>query len=390
MAMKLTPEQRVQKASLAIVNHPKYCAVGGVLMFGVTTVDTNTPTACTDGCDVWFGEKFIEDMPDPQLRFLTLHETYHKAKRDMLMWRHLWEEDALLANIACDHASNIQLTDLDAGEGFIVMPPGGYCDFRFRGMDPGEIFRILKQEQETGRGGRGGEGKGFDNHDWGKAKGMSKEAVKEMSQKIDEALRQGQIIAGKKGGGMDRSLGALLEPQVNWREALREFVSAECSGDDESTWSKVNRRYIHAGIYMPGTISETIGRIGLFEDASGSIGGDALRDALSESVGACRAVSPELIDLVYWDSEVRRHEKYGPSDIDSIAASTKPSGGGGTVLSCVTEYLRKENIKLECALVFTDGYVGNDWGGVWPCPVMFVIIGGNKVVAPIGKTIHVK
>jgi hypothetical protein len=48
-----------------------------------------------------------------------------------------------------------------------------------------------------------------------------------------------------------------------------------------------------------------------------------------------------------------------------------------------------QNIKPECAIILTDGHVGSDWGGAWPCPVLFVICGGNKVIAPVGKTIHI-
>ncbi len=40
--------------------------------------------------------------------------------------------------------------------------------------------------------------------------------------------------------------------------------------------------------------------------------------------------------------------------------------------------------------MLTDGYVGSDWGNDWPAPVLWVITGGNTVMAPNGKTIHIK
>lgn len=392
MAKNLTTEQRLQKNNFRVINHIKHCAVGGVVMFGKTSIDDATPTAYTDGKNVVYGRKFIEGLTDPQMRFLILHENYHKALRHLSLWKHLYKKNPQLANIACDHVINLQLIDIDGGEKFIEMPPKGCADLRFRGMDAGQVFRILEQEQQGGQGkgqgsGQGGDG-GFDEHGWDEASEMSEAEQKEVREAIDQALRQGAIIAGKRKGQMPRALGELLEPQINWREALREFVMSVMAGKDQSTWRTVNRRFLAQGIYMPGSYSESVGRIVIGVDTSGSIGDAALREFLSEIKAICDTVRPELIDLLYWDSGVAGHEKYSMQELDTLVTSTKPKGGGGTSPSCVTAYLREHNIKPECVVMFTDGHVGGDWGGDWPCPVMWVINDGNKVMAPNGKTIH--
>ena len=82
-----------------------------------------------------------------------------------------------------------------------------------------------------------------------------------------------------------------------------------------------------------------------------------------------------------------QHEKYERDDLDSLMQTTKPRGGGGTAPSCITQYIKEHKMMPEWALVITDGYVGNDWGGEWPCPVLFVVTTPN-ITAPIGKTIH--
>jgi predicted metal-dependent peptidase len=69
--------------------------------------------------------------------------------------------------------------------------------------------------------------------------------------------------------------------------------------------------------------------------------------------------------------------------------STKPKGGGGTSPSCITEYLKKNNIVPECAIVLTDGYVGSDWGGNWSCPVLWAIVDNKHAVPTIGSAIHI-
>jgi predicted metal-dependent peptidase len=218
---------------------------------------------------------------------------------------------------------------------------------------------------------------------------MTEQQQQEIAAQIDQALRQGAILAGKRGGNMDRSLAELLEPKINWREMLREFVVSQCSGHDMSSWRRVNRRFVGSGLYLPGHISESVGRLAVCVDTSGSIGGRELQEFMAEVVGVAKQVQPEVLDLIYWDSKVAAHEKYGVHELEGLETKTKPRGGGGTSPSCITAYLREHNIKPECAVVLTDGVVGNDWGGSWPCPVLFVITGGNKVIAPVGKTVHI-
>ncbi len=120
------------------------------------------------------------------------------------------------------------------------------------------------------------------------------------------------------------------------------------------------------------------------------MGGKELAEFLSEVQGIAEEVSPETVDLLYWDGEVAGHETYTGSTVSSIAQSTKPAGGGGTSPSCVSTYLKEQHIVPECVIMLTDGYVGGDWGSEWTAPLLWVIVGGNDDVAPNGKTIHIR
>jgi hypothetical protein len=77
---QLTAEQRVQKAVIAIMQNPKYVALAGILMLGDRTVidDPLLPTACTNGKDEMYNREFVSKLNDAELRFLILHESYHK------------------------------------------------------------------------------------------------------------------------------------------------------------------------------------------------------------------------------------------------------------------------------------------------------------------------
>lgn len=395
----MNEERRVQKAKVSLMRDPKFALLSGILMVGKTRVDDNVPTAKTNGRDDTFGREFVKQLKDSELNFVVAHEASHKMFRHLTTWRKLYDEDHRLANAACDYVINIMLHDLDPTERTIAMPrdkdgtPMGLLDEKYRGMNAKQVFDLLKDEQ--GGGGGGDDGEGFDDHDWGDAQNMSEEEKQQLAKEIDQAIRQGQIahqkVAGKGAGGMDRLIEELLEPKVNWREVLREYVKTMCRAKDTSSWRRVNRRFLSMGAYMPSLIGERVGRLVIAIDTSGSIGNKELAEFLGEVKGIAEEVNPSAVDLIYWDSEVASHEEYDESTVANIVSSTRPKGGGGTSPSCVSQYLKEKRIEPECVIILTDGYVGGDWGSDWVAPTLWCIVNGPKgEVAPNGKTIHIE
>jgi predicted metal-dependent peptidase len=391
---KLTAEQRVQRAHVALMNDPKYCLFSGVFMIGKTEVVDNVGTACTNGRDVKYGRKFVDKLTEQELRGLILHENKHKAFRHLEIWKPLWKENPRLANMACDYVINLMIYDSDVEGKFVKLPEGGCFDERFRGMDANTVYKILKQEQEKGNGGdenedgESGQGGGLDDHDWESGEQMSKEEKETLVRDVDQALRQGAILAGKMKGNVPREVTDALTPKVDWREVLREFVKSVCADRDESTWRRPARRWIGQDIYMPSSISTAIGRITVAIDTSGSIDGEQISQFLGELKAICDTVKPEGIDLLYWDTAVCQHEKYDRGEFDQILRSTKPRGGGGTDPRCITEYMKAKNMKAECVVVLTDGYVGT-WGSGWPCPVLWGITTVG-ITAAVGKSVTIQ
>jgi predicted metal-dependent peptidase len=356
-----------------------------VIMVGKYEVRDDVPTACTNGIDCLYGTKFIKDMVDSDLRGLIMHENLHKVFQHMFLWQHLYEEDGRTANMAMDYVINLIIADISRrSNGFITLPKGGLLDERFRNMDSQTVYNILREENDGQSPGNGEDG--FDDHDWESGKGMSQEEIEQVGKEINQAIRQGQLMAGKLGGNQSRVLGSLLEPKVNWREQLREFVSSTAVGKDISTWQRVNRRWLQHDMYMPSTITENVGRIVVAPDMSGSTE-PYVSKFLSEVQGICVNTKPEKVDLLYWDTDVAAHEMYTQEQLDKLTSSTKPKGGGGTDVTCVSKYLKDNQIKPECIIIMTDGYLNGDWG-TWTAPVLWVIVGGNKVVPPMGTAIY--
>jgi len=385
----LTPTQRVQRAHVELMGHPETMAYAGVLMVGKYEVRDDVPTACTNGIDCKYGSAFVKGLSDSDLRGLIMHENLHKVYQHMFLWQHLYKEDGRTANMACDYVINLEIDAIKRrSNGYVTLPKGGLLDNKYAGMDSQTVYNMLREDGDgDGGSGDGGEGSGFDDHDWESGQDMSQEEIEQVAKDINQAIRQGQLMAGKLGGSESRTLGSLVEPKVDWREQLREFVSSTAVGKDISTWQRVNRRWLQHDMYMPSTITETVGRIVVAIDTSGSIGGPELDKFLSEVQGICINAMPEKVDLLYWDTEVAAHEVYTQEQLAKLTSSTKPAGGGGTDVACVAKYLRDNQIKPECVIVLTDGYIYGDWG-TWNVPVLWTIVGGNKVVPPMGTTIY--
>jgi len=407
---QLTTEQRLSKAVVDIMGNPKYVALAGILMIGDKRICDTTPTAYTNGRDEVYGREFVDKLNDAELRFLILHECYHKLYRHLTTWNHLYKENPQLANVACDFVINIKIVD-DNKDKFATMTGAltiGCYDEQYRGMDSAQVFNLLKQKQQqqqasgdstTGTGNPGdgsGNGspsnslpQGFDEHDWESAQELSADEQRELARDIDEAIRQGALIAGKMGTGGDRDLAELLEPQVNWREVMRDFVQTTCSGSDYSTWQRPSRRYIGMGHYLPSGISEAVGELVIAGDMSGSIGQREISVILTETKEICDTVHPDKVRMLYWDTQVCQDEEYDQHELDDLVKSTKPAGGGGTSVECVPEYITAKGIKPQAVVVITDGYLAGSWGQ-WSCPVLWVIIDNKSAKPDVGVAVHVK
>ena len=395
----LSVEQRLSKAMADIMAVDP--AIAPVLMIGKRVVCDKTQTACTNGRDEKYGRAFCEALSDAELRFVMMHEGYHKMYRHLKTWRHLWKINAKRANKACDYVINIKLYDgylgvmTAHGQPFIKMPVCGLLDPKYRDMDSEEVFYMLEDEEgddEQGEGeGKGnGDGDSLDEHDWEDAQDMPEEESKQLERDIEDAVRQGGLAAGKMGSKLGVLAKDVLTPKVDWRKQLRDFSQRYFAGTDISTWAKPNRRYIGAGIYMPSSYSKQMRELVIAYDASGSTMGRIGAQFLGEVQRIATTLHIAKVRLIYWDTAVCGDEVYTPSTIKNIIQSTKPSGGGGTVVQCVPDYLAANGINPQAIVVLTDGELGGDWGSKWSSvPLLWCVVNRRKIKSKVGKTINI-
>ena len=382
--MALTSEQRVTKSHIAIMRSKQFCMFAGVLSVGKVKFMEDLPTAATNGRDVMYNPKFIDTLNDKELNYVVLHEALHKVYQHMHLWKKLWKENPMLANMAADYVVNYAIYEADEHSEIAQRPDSALFDLAYKGMTTKQIFDMLKRSSDFVK-----QQAGHDTHDWEGAEQLSDEEVKETAKQIDQALRQGEIIRGKMQGNKNRSINELLEPKVNWREQLRDFVNSTCRNKDKTTWKRPHKRFIGHDIYMPSLIGESIGQVVIGIDTSGSIGDKELSEFLTEVVAICEDVSPSSIELLYWDTEVAGHETYNQGNYKALVQSTKPAGGGGTHVGCVNQYIKDKRIEPEAVIILTDGYVEDDWGGSWGCTPTLWAVTAKHNTSPHGKTIHI-
>ena len=416
---KLPAEKRVERAHAQLMRHPDFCLFSGVFMIGKTSISETHPTASTNGRDVAYGRAFVDKLDDKQLAFVAVHEAMHKAYRHLTVWKDIAKENPRLANAAMDYVINLQIKDSDPTASIVSMPRDedgnliGLLDEKYRGMDTKQVYNLLKQQMQDGggqsdggsgspAGGNQGDqqnddaqngGENFDEHDWDGASELSKEEEEELIKEIDNALREGAILAGKMKGKVPRGIDELLHPKVDWREALREFVKTHTRGGDQSTWRRPNRRYLGIDIVMPSAISEKAELFVLGVDTSGSISGKIMAQFMGEVKSICDEVIPETVELLYWDSHVAARETYRGAEVEQLVNSTKPRGGGGTNPECVPKFLEAERIAPQCIIMLTDGEFYGDGGWhEWSrvnAPVLWCVVDNKNFVPKHGQSVYV-
>lgn len=409
----LTVEQRLKRAHVALMRHKETALYAGTLMLGTSEVVDSGITAYTDGINKKYGRKFVENIckEDKKLNALVLHEALHVVFRHLTHNHDLFVKDRRKANKAADYVVNDIIHNIKDKE-LVELPEGALLDSKYHNMNMREVFRLL--DDEEGGGGSGGKGEGgsgqceggsdrglggsdtqsngdgtLDDHDFEKFSGKTVEELKEMENMVERALREGALLAGRLGVDIPRSITELLDTKVDWRTELAEFVSAYTRGRDEFTWRKFNRRQLPNDIYLPSVENETVGEIIVAIDTSGSIGQVQINEFASELVSICDAVSPEAVRVLWWDTMVHGEQKF-TENYSAIGQMLKPQGGGGTRVSCVSDYLNKHQINAECLLVFTDGYVESKPNWSVSTPTLWFVTENRHWTPPAGRAVIVE
>jgi predicted metal-dependent peptidase len=424
--MDISQETRLKKAHVALMKHQETSLYSSIFLMGKNVVEDGIPTAYTDGHNKKYGREFMAKIKeDSKIRGLVLHENLHVALKHLIRFKKEFKANPQLINMAADFVVNDIIMSLN-DKGFCELPDGGLHEPFFHDWSVREVYNYLLKnakstkpppnantpcdKDNTGQSGDGSEtgkaeslgndfevdvnGKkyeshGFDEHDFEKAiNDMTPEQAQELSDKIDKAMREGGILAGRMGAKVPRAIGEMLEPQVDWKEVLRDFVTSSSRGTDEFTWRKFNKRMMANELYMPSVENETVGELVVAIDTSGSIGSKELTEFATELASICDAVSPSKVRVLWWDTQVHGEQEF-EDNYQNIGGLLKPLGGGGTHVSCVSEYISANKISAEGVIIFTDGYVESDIKWDISTPTLWLVTERKNFIPPAsGKVVN--
>ena len=391
---KLTPNQKIQAANIDCMRHPQFALLSGHICMGKSEVKLDVPTALTDGQNKYYGKGFIENMNRKQLRYLVLHENGHVAYKHCVLPLYIELNKKFghqICNVAADYVVNGLIEEMDPEFKFVERPTDSVLvDKKYQGMSYIQVLQqLLKEKEQNPDDPRFQEGNGFDEHVLS-PEDLSPQEREKLEKMIDDANRQGELLVrkmrGDGKGGRD-VFGTAQERQTNWKDALIDFIQTTCQGDENSRFCPPNKRLLASGFVMPSHFSETIGELVIACDTSGSMY-PYYPLIFGEIARVCQSVKPEKVRVLWWDTEVAGDQEFKPDEYDQIAKLMKPKGGGGTVVSCVAQYMKKKEIKAKALIMLTDGYIESDF--VLPeLPILWGLVENDDFVPHTGKVMRI-
>lgn len=334
------------------------------------------PTMAVDGVNLIYDAEFILAQKEDELVGIVAHEVSHcayqhfarRGPRNPRKW-----------NIATDYVINDDLRQA----GF-ALPKWVLHDVQYRGMSAEEIYGKLPDPPPNQGGGGGGEngGSGDDCLDPGGCGGvldapMTKEQQAGLATDWEGTVRIAAAVAaasnaGKLPGHLERLVGELKKPRVNWRDMTRRFIDNSMMKD--FSWARPNRRAASTGLILPGYIPDRLHHLVGVIDTSGSITKEMLTEFVSEMAGALDEGVADRLTLVYADDGVRHVDEYQCGDLVDTKAG---KGGGGTDFTGSFKWIKENTPDASCVVYLTD-LCTSGYGEEPDCPVMWATFIGES------------
>lgn len=351
-----------------------------------------TPTAATDGKNIWFDEEFFKKMRLPERVFVMCHEIAHA------MWMHMARAKQYIDtgfdgkdfnagrwNRAGDYVINDMLVNCKIGR----MPDMALHDpLKYTSeMMADEVYRLLEDDPNDGDGPGAGDGGSLDHHIPAASDTTDAEMKRVVASAADAAKAQGKLPAD-----LERFVEQVLDPKVKWTELLRKSMQ-RCAGRESVTYTRPHRRrLISQGLILPSYTGYAAGDIVFIMDTSGSMQQKEMAQGLGECDAILQDCMPKSVTLLGCDARINSvHYLYQG---DSLADNPPPlGGGGGTSFKPPFEWLDEHGHNPATVVYFTDMYgdFPEDPGYpvIW-CSTTNPADLGDHYTAPFGETIHVE
>ncbi|PAX52801.1 vWA domain-containing protein [Brunnivagina elsteri] len=340
-------------------------------------------TAATDGKNVYFNPEFLLSLTPAQLDGLLLHEVLHAA---LLHVPRRGVRDGQLWNFAADIVTN----GIIIQQGAFELPAGGLRDEQIEHQSVEEIYEVLLKDVEKYKSLWEGSGNDDLLDTPGDSLGDGEDSLSEARKAALEAhwrhaLQQAAVIArtanqGKLPAGIERELGAVTSPQIDWRSYLWRYLV-----QTPTDFTGFDRRFIGRGLYLETLQGESV-MVYIAIDTSGSIDVKELQMFLGEVCGILSSYPHIKCELYYIDVDV-----YGPYELDANSPFPQPQGGGGTSFVPFFDKVRDrwDGQSQGVCVYLTDGY-GEFPGNTPELPTLWVVTSGGLGLEefPFGETVR--
>lgn len=366
-------EDRLTKARVQLILDK--CFYGNLAMHLKLIKDNETTkTFCTDGKSIIYNEEFAKSLKDNDLQFILAHEILHCV---LLHLTRRQNRNAEKWGFAVDYAVN---SVLKKDFGFVA--EGGLYKEQFDGMGAEQIYNKLpemngQQKQDGYRRYESKDGKttieidnkgnikvdgkkvkSYDEHkDVSGGKSEIDELEKDWKIQVVKSYEQSKI-AGKLPLGMEIFIKDLLQPKLDWRNMMKQFMVEKAKSD--MRWCPSNRRFIHRGLYLPSNMSDSLGEVVVIVDNSGSTLGYQQR-FFTECNDLLQQYDMNM-HLIVVDTEVNDYKVYNKGETINL----KYKGGGGTEIKKAFSFLKEKSIIPSVIVVLTDGYTDLNFNSEYP------------------------
>lgn len=189
-------------------------------------------------------------------------------------------------------------------------------------------------------------------------------------QDIVEAIRNAQTIQQLSNSG-DRTasdgvgnmqidiINKHRTPIQSWKAVMRDMVRKVTQ---TRSFSRINNRLAAARVIAPSVKKQLANSDIIFAiDVSGSMRGKPMTDTINEIVSLSRSTPIVNMRVIYWDAEVMNDILVKNSkSLTSQSSMFNFTGGGGTNVDCVYDYIMEKQYKPTGIVYLTDGYVDGD------------------------------
>jgi len=335
--------------------------------------DSDVKTLATDMVDIFINVDFARTLERKTLIQALMHEVLHKVFLHGSRSKNRVNGNDGKWQYACDYAINpIVIEETGA------IPNDWVYDKQYEGMSAEEIYKLLPD----------GDYSDAENH-VRPAKGRSDSQQKALEQTIKQQVASAKIMAkkaGKLSASLEKFIDDLLDSKVDWTEQLRNLIQRS-SGVGNQTWSRLNRRFIGQGIYLPSTYSENTPPLIIMFDTSGSIYSqtELLKEFNTEINAIIEDTSPSAVHIIMTDTQVQSHDELDQGD----EFIPKLKGGGGTDFTEFFNYVLDNDIEASTIVAFTDLYASG-LPDDYHIPIIWAVYENDDPKPPFGDVIIVK